>query len=174
MRIARTTRRSVCLPLLALLAVGGLSLASPQEKKEPEQEQQAESPESSKAETGKEEGGTTPEEKKLDTTPASAAARMLREKGQIVSQSGDLKIDVQSNLFTEFPGFELGHLTATQRDELVKLANRVYCTCGCRGDTVARCVVNDPSCVTARTMLQSMLDAFSPADPDPSEKPEAE
>ncbi|MFQ5768319.1 MAG: hypothetical protein ACE5ID_10100, partial [Acidobacteriota bacterium] len=61
----------------------------------------------------------------------------------------------------EFPGFNLDSLSGPQRDHLLKRANSIYCTCGCRGDTVARCVVLDPTCQTARKMFQKMLDDIS-------------
>ncbi|MFQ5671142.1 MAG: hypothetical protein ACE5HD_11590 [Acidobacteriota bacterium] len=114
-----------------------------------------------------------PQSRPAQTRPAEAVARSLRESGQIVSQSGDLDLSVQSNVFTEFPGFNLDHLSKDQRDKLVKRANTVYCTCGCRGDTVARCVVLDPACQTARRMMKRMLDQASAADETHSASPDS-
>ena len=89
--------------------------------------------------------------------PASETAESLRQKGTIVSQTGDLNISVDNNFYDKFPGFDLDELTEGQRDWLMKRANAVFCTCGCLGDTVARCVATDPTCETAREMLGKML-----------------
>ena len=181
MRSRMTFRRAAWASLLTLLLASGAALASSQEKKDggkPGQEPRSERPSGDKA-AGKD--GATTEKKEadagdttIDLNTAAAAAAMLQQKGEIISQKGDLKIAVDSNFFTEFPGFELGDLDAPQRDKLVKQANSVYCTCGCRGDTVARCVVLDPSCQVARKMLQRMLDDIAPADPLASKKPSTE
>ena len=48
------------------------------------------------------------------------------------------------------------HLTSGQHAWLLKQANSIFCTCGCRGDTIARCVVLDPTCQTARQVLDKM------------------
>jgi hypothetical protein len=97
--------------------------------------------------------------------PAEAAAGTLRTPGELVSQSGDLKIQVESNYFSEFPGFDLSGFPAEQKKAILDQANTVFCTCGCRGETVAKCVVLDPSCGTARGMLQKMIDAVKAAPP---------
>lgn len=108
---------------------------------------------------GESQEGNTPGEE-LDTAklvPASETAESLRQKGTIVSQTGDLDIAVDNNFYDEFPAFDMDGLTEGQRDWLLKRANAVFCTCGCRGDTVARCVATDPTCETAREMLGKML-----------------
>jgi hypothetical protein len=102
---------------------------------------------------------------------AEAAAEALRSEGKVVSQQGNLDIAVDANFFSEFPGFELGALSQAQRDWLLKRANAVYCTCGCRGDTVARCVDLDPTCQTARKMLQGLLDQAQKEAPEPAATP---
>ena len=89
--------------------------------------------------------------------PAQVTAEALRHSGKIVSQTGDLNIQVETQVYDEFPGYDMDSLSEGQRDWLLERANGVYCTCGCRGDTVARCVVLDPTCQTARDMLDNML-----------------
>jgi hypothetical protein len=122
-------------------------------------------------------GSTTDPAKKQSKTPAEnppgevgletaqTAAGTLRTRGELVSQTGDLSVQVESNYFSEFPGFDLSALTPEQQNALVEKANAVYCTCGCRGESVAKCVVLDTSCTTARGMLQKMIDAIKAAPP---------
>ena len=95
----------------------------------------------------------------MNTTEQAAAT--LRTQGQVVSQSGDMKIGVEANTFSEFPGFDLSKLPAAAREKVVKRSNTTYCTCGCKGDTVARCVVTDPTCGVARNMLQEIINRES-------------
>ena len=162
MRSRMTFRRAAWSSVLTLLVAGGLSAADPQEKKgEEPAKAPASSPPAGDPDTVT--AGSTDESTAPDLNTAQAAATMLRNPGKIISQTGDLKIAVDSNLFTELPGFELGHLSTAQREKLIKQSNSVFCTCGCRGDTVARCVVLDSSCQVARKMLQQMLDDIAPA-----------
>ena len=167
-----SVRRTLLVPVLAALLSAGLAFGAGQENdsdtenKESQQETTSESADKADK-TDSEETNESTASKDPDapgTTPAAAAAGMLQSKGTLISQTGDLDISVEQNVFHEFPGVELGHLTTPQRDALIKRANTVYCTCGCRGDTVARCVIMDPSCQVARKMLQKMLEAIAPAD----------
>ena len=162
MKSRMTFRRLAWSTALSLLVAGGLSVAGPQEKKSEEPPKDAKST-SPAGETDTAAPGPAAAPEAVGLTTAKEAAALLRGEGKVVSQTGDLKIAVDSNLFTEFPGFNIDHLTTPQRDKLIKQSNSVYCTCGCRGDTVARCVVLDSSCQVARKMLQRMLDDIAPA-----------
>jgi hypothetical protein len=96
------------------------------------------------------------QEEQVEPTSGAEMAESLRQSGRVVSQSGDLKIAVDPQYFAEFPGYDLDHLTSGQHAWLLKQANSIFCTCGCRGDTIARCVVLDPTCQTARQVLDKM------------------
>ncbi len=147
------------LPAVALLAVVA---AGPFPALAQESGQSAKPPADAakKADASKRAAGSKDEKKEGEPglKSAEAAAEALRTEGKIVSQEGDLQIDVDANYFSEFPGFDLSTLGEPQREWLLRRANHVYCTCGCRGDTIARCVVLDPTCQTARKMLQGLLD----------------
>ncbi|MFQ5718850.1 MAG: hypothetical protein ACE5IK_04805 [Acidobacteriota bacterium] len=199
MRFRTHIGRASWVAVMAFCLVGGALIASPQQKKDsepaegkkstPAAEKQAppagEPSRPDATPTGNADGAKAPKPGKAtkkdgeQATPpadepylntAATAAGILRSKGEVISQKGDLKIAVDNNFFTEFPGFDLSHLSENQHEALVKKANSVYCTCGCRGDTVARCVTLDASCQVARKMLQKMLDdvaASTPSAPAP-------
>ena len=141
-------RRNTLLSVSALL-LGGILLIGPVVAQEGESV-----PESPSRADG--EDARAAEEELTEPKTGAEMADSLRQSGQVVSQSGDLKIAVDPQYFAEFPGYDLDHLTSGQHAWLLKQSNSIYCTCGCRGDTVARCVVMDPTCQTARQMLDKM------------------
>ena len=60
-----------------------------------------------------------------------------------------------ANYFVEFEGIDLEKLPPTIRWEFLEKVNRDECPCGCVGDTIARCTVNDPACPTAPALLRA-------------------
>ena len=166
-------RLRISLLSLPVLLLGALLLAAPALAQDDGSGQ--------KEKAGEKDAGEAAEEED-PLASAGEVADSLRQSGQVVSQTGDLKIAVDPQYYAEFPGYDLDHLTSGQHAWLLKQANSIYCTCGCRGDTVARCVVLDPTCQTARQMLDKMagkagelteeeLQAAAAADPGKAPRP---
>ena len=61
-----------------------------------------------------------------------------------------------SNFFVKFDGVDLSVLPTDLQAELLGEMNREECPCGCVGDTIARCYVNDPGCPVARARLRAV------------------
>jgi competence ComEA-like helix-hairpin-helix protein len=61
-----------------------------------------------------------------------------------------------ANYFVAFKGIDLDALPAPIRQEFLDTVNREECSCGCSGDTIARCYVNDPACVVAHARLHTL------------------
>ncbi len=59
--------------------------------------------------------------------------------------------------FENIPGFALADVSASQKKAFLDRVNTVSCSCGCVGDTVAKCIVDDPSCQVAPAMAQRIL-----------------
>ena len=59
--------------------------------------------------------------------------------------------------FENVPGFPLTDVSANQKKVFLDRVNRESCSCGCVGDTVAKCVVQDPSCQVAPAMAARIL-----------------
>jgi hypothetical protein len=93
-----------------------------------------------------------------DGEAARAEASAARGEGGDETEGAVRRPSANDRFFSEFPGFDLGHLSQEQRDWVLRRARSVSCTCGCRGETVGRCVVLDPTCQTARQMLQEMIE----------------
>jgi hypothetical protein len=166
-------RLRISLLTLPVLLLGALLLAAPALAQDDGDSS------SQKEKAGEKEAGEAAEEE-VPLATAGEVAESLRQSGQVVSQTGDLKIAVDPQYYAEFPGYDLDHLTSGQHAWLLKQANSIYCTCGCRGDTVARCVVLDPTCQTARQMLDKMAgkagelteEELKAAAADPGETPQ--
>jgi len=96
---------------------------------------------------------TAPDEPS-DYDPATAAGAV---KG-VPSPSNSASIEAVANFFTDLPGFDLTSLTTRQREKLLHRVNSELCTCGCKNDTLARCLVNDPKCPVVKGMVQAIYD----------------
>jgi hypothetical protein len=131
----------------------------------------AKTPAKTPAAKTKAKGPVNKEGKEIGLNTAEQAAATLRSQGEVVSQTGSLHLAVESNVYADFPGFDLTKLPADRKQAVIERANKTYCTCGCKGDTVARCVVNDASCQAARRMLQAMIDQVTGAAPAPVTTP---
>ena len=59
--------------------------------------------------------------------------------------------------FENLPGFPLSDVTQSQKKRFLDRVNSENCTCGCTGDTVAKCVVQDPNCQIAPAMANRIL-----------------
>ena len=60
--------------------------------------------------------------------------------------------------FDYLKGFDLDPLSDTQRTILLRKANALPCECGCKGDTLARCVNTDPHCVVAPEEIKKLIE----------------
>ena len=67
-------------------------------------------------------------------------------------------ITVTLNYFDKLPGIDLDKLSPQRRQRVLERANKEPCTCGCKGDTVARCLVNDPACKLVKTLAQQIYE----------------
>lgn len=61
-----------------------------------------------------------------------------------------------ANYFVEFRGVDLNALPPEIRQDFLETVNREECSCGCVGDTIARCYVNDPNCAVAKARLHAL------------------
>jgi len=89
-----------------------------------------------------------------DYDPSTAAGAV---KG-VPSPTNTASIEAVANFFTELPGFDLTSLSTHQRDKLLHRVNSELCTCGCRNETLAHCLVNDPKCPAVKGLVQAVYD----------------
>jgi hypothetical protein len=80
-------------------------------------------------------------------------------------------ITVTLNYFDKLPGIDLDKLSPQRRQRVLDRANKETCTCGCKGDTVARCLVNDPSCPLAKVLAQQIYEEERVRPEVPSPRP---
>ena len=86
--------------------------------------------------------------------PADAAGAV---KG-IPAPTNTAPIEAVANYFVELPGFDVKGLPQAQREKLLQRVNSEICTCGCKDDTLAKCLVNDPKCPTVKGLVQAVYD----------------
>ena len=67
-------------------------------------------------------------------------------------------ITVTINFYDKLPGFDLDKLSPQRRQRVLERANKEACTCGCKGDTVARCLVNDPACKLVKSLAAQIYE----------------
>jgi len=109
-----------------------------------------------------------------DETPAQAAndsAAAARPEGDVydpATATGAVKgipaptntapIEAVANYFTDLPGFDLASLDTTRREKFLHRVNSELCSCGCKNDTLAHCLVNDLKCPTVKGLVQTVYD----------------
>jgi len=131
-------RHPIVLTLVAGLAAGALavSFAATESK-----------PPAKKSQTQPAKQGSKPAPQTQATPPI--------ENQPVQSQGG---ITVRENYFMELPGIDLSTLTPKQKQRYLDRVNKEICTCGCPAtDTIARCLVNDPTCPVVRGLAEKVL-----------------
>jgi len=86
--------------------------------------------------------------------PASAAGAV---KG-VPAATNTAPIEAVANYYAELPGFDLQPLGEHGREKFLHRVNSELCTCGCKNDTLAWCLVNDPKCPTVKGLVQAVYD----------------
>jgi hypothetical protein len=86
--------------------------------------------------------------------PAEAAGAI---KG-IPAPTNTAPIEAVANYYVDLPGFDVKSLPQAQREKLLQRVNSEMCTCGCKNDTLAKCLVNDPKCPTVKGLVQTVYD----------------
>lgn len=86
--------------------------------------------------------------------PASAAGAV---KG-IPAPTNTGGIEAVANYFAEVPGFDLAPLGEHGREKFLHRINSELCTCGCKNETIAWCLVNDPKCPSVKGLAQTVFD----------------
>ncbi len=100
--------------------------------------------------------------KKAQTRPATEEPKKKSAQTQTapahnVPQQTQGGVTVMENYYLDLPGFDLSTLTPTQKDKFLERVNKEPCTCGCKNDTIARCLVNDPKCPVVRGLAEKIF-----------------
>lgn len=86
--------------------------------------------------------------------PATAAGAV---KG-VPAPTNTAPIEAVANYFADLPGFDLAPLGEQGRAKFLHRVNSELCTCGCKNDTLAFCLVNDPKCPQVKGLVQAVYD----------------
>lgn len=103
-----------------------------------------------------------PATQKTQTRPAKQGSKAAPQtqtaptmENRPVQSSGG--VTVRENYFMQLPGIDLSTLTPKQKQRYLDRVNQELCSCGCPNDTIARCLVNDPTCPTVRGIAEKVL-----------------
>jgi hypothetical protein len=86
--------------------------------------------------------------------PATAAGAV---KG-VPAATNTAPIEAVANYYSELPGFDLAPLGERGRAKFLHRVNSELCTCGCKNDTLAHCMVNDATCPDVKGLVQAVYD----------------
>jgi hypothetical protein len=148
-------RAAAALPTLCLLAAAALAApdagagSAPDPAPEPAQKP---APQTAPA---------RPEPDRTPVHPIRTQTTFVVDPSQVRGAEGGKgfgPITVTLNYFDRLPGIDLDKLSPQRRQRVLDRANKEACTCGCKGDTVARCLVNDPSCKLVKTLAQQIFE----------------
>ena len=67
-----------------------------------------------------------------------------------------LDLEVQGNYYSILPGYDLSSLSEAKRKVFLDMVNREKCTCGCQGETLGWCLVNDPGCPVVKARVRKV------------------
>jgi hypothetical protein len=89
---------------------------------------------------------------------ARASKRSAAEQPETRAKEGleggsDLNLEVKANYYSVLPGYDLSSLPDLQRKEFLETINRERCPCGCEGETLGYCLVNDPGCMVVKARV---------------------
>ncbi|MBI4483836.1 MAG: hypothetical protein HY652_13235 [Acidobacteria bacterium] len=90
-------------------------------------------------------------------TPAAASPEPTQTPPSPSPAGETSEPQTQETAFKDLPGIDLAGLKPAQKDRFLKRVNTETCTCGCKGDTVARCLVEDPNCRIAPQQARAIL-----------------
>ena len=101
-----------------------------------------------------------PAAKKPQSRPAAPPQSAARPQTAPAPGAGEQTqggLTVLENYYLDLPGFDLSTLTPKQKKKFLDRVNKEFCTCGCPNDTIARCLVNDPTCTKVRGLAEKIL-----------------
>ena len=136
--------------LLTFCAGGARNAEAPAASEKPEQAQEAAS--ETPAQAANDPAAARTDEGSFDPATAMGAVKGVPAPGNTAP------IEAVANFFTDLPGFNLSELDAPKREKFLHRVNSEMCSCGCKNDTLAHCLVNDPKCPTVKGLVQTAFD----------------
>ncbi|HEY3175376.1 MAG TPA: helix-hairpin-helix domain-containing protein [Candidatus Polarisedimenticolia bacterium] len=90
--------------------------------------------------------------------PAEAGNAGAEGSNQNGSGEGPIAL-VRPGFYGKLPGYEnLDKIDPILKTEFLETVNREMCSCGCKNETVAFCLVNDPGCPVVKARARKIYD----------------
>jgi hypothetical protein len=119
--------------------------------------------------------GASGSEKKPNALDQRMAARAGGSAERDASQgasgaTGTLNLEVRAKYYSILPGYDLSALSDEERHTFVEAINTEMCPCGCEGETLGYCLVNDPGCMVVKARVRKIYKDVTGKDPAPSKQ----
>jgi hypothetical protein len=84
---------------------------------------------------------------KTQNTPPSKAS----------AEGPKLDLEVQSSYYSVLPGYDLTKVDTEKKKRFLDTINSETCSCGCSGETLGYCLVNDPGCPVVKSRVRKIF-----------------
>lgn len=98
---------------------------------------------------------------------ARAGGAETTEEGQPAEEGGGLNLEVRAKYYSILPGYDLSGLSDKERHAFLETINTEMCPCGCQGETLGYCLVNDPGCMVVKARVKKIYKDITGQDPTP-------
>ncbi len=78
---------------------------------------------------------------------------------------GGLGLEVKGNYYSDLPGYDLSVLSDDERKAFLETINTEMCPCGCTGETLGFCLVNDPGCMVVKAKVKKIYKDLTGKEP---------
>lgn len=78
---------------------------------------------------------------------------------------GGLDVEARGNYYALLPGYDLSVLSDEERRAFLDTINTEMCSCGCTGETLGFCLVNDPGCMVVKARVKKLYKDITGKDP---------
>jgi hypothetical protein len=95
-----------------------------------------------------------------------SAARQPEARAKEGEEDGSgLNMEVKANYYSVLPGYDLSSLPDLHRQAFLETINREMCPCGCEGESLGYCLVNDPGCMVVKARVGRIYKEITGQDP---------
>ena len=72
------------------------------------------------------------------------------------AETPKLDLDVQASYYSVLPGYDLAKVDPDKKKRFLDTINSETCNCGCSGETLGYCIVNDPGCPVVKSRVRKI------------------
>jgi hypothetical protein len=101
-------------------------------------------------------GAAPPAAEAPPARPAGPAGKLAAPRKAGGAQGPLLDLEVKGGYYSILPGYDLAAVPEEKRRTFLDIINKEMCPCGCVGETLAWCLVNDPGCPVVKARVRKV------------------